>query len=230
MHNADAFIYSVEEVSKKNKWQAVFFDFNRVILDSVDVKTQAFASMFRPYGPEVERAVVDYHLAHVGVSRFEKFGYYYENLLKQPVTDEMMAELGDRFNRLVLNQVLGAPFSDGALKTLQQLKDQGVPAFVVSGTPHEEVNLFVKKRNLEQYFVEVHGAPRKKDEIVQDLVARYDFSKDKCLFIGDAMTDYDAALKSNVNFLGIVYKDAASPFPPGTKVAVVVALLAEGAS
>ena len=35
----------------KNKWQAVFFDFDGVILDSVDVKTQAFAAMFRAYGP-----------------------------------------------------------------------------------------------------------------------------------------------------------------------------------
>ena len=41
-----------------SRWEAVFFDFDGVILDSVDVKTQAFADMFRQYGPEVERAVV----------------------------------------------------------------------------------------------------------------------------------------------------------------------------
>lgn len=47
-------------------------------------------------------------------------------------------------------------------------------------------------------------------------------------FIGDAMTDYDAAVKLNVNFLGIVHKDAASPFPPDTKVAAAVELTAGG--
>jgi beta-phosphoglucomutase-like phosphatase (HAD superfamily) len=38
-------------------YQAIFFDFDGVILDSVHVKTEAFAAMFRKYGPEIERAV-----------------------------------------------------------------------------------------------------------------------------------------------------------------------------
>ncbi len=54
------------------KWQVVFFDFDGVILDSVDVKTKAFAKMFRHYGPEVEQVVVDYHLANGGVSQVQK--------------------------------------------------------------------------------------------------------------------------------------------------------------
>jgi beta-phosphoglucomutase-like phosphatase (HAD superfamily) len=43
----------------KRRLQAVFFDFDGVILDSVDVKARAFSEMFRDYGPEVEKAVVD---------------------------------------------------------------------------------------------------------------------------------------------------------------------------
>ena len=44
------------------QWQAVFFDFDGVILDSVNVKTHAFSQMFRKYGPEIEESVVRYHL------------------------------------------------------------------------------------------------------------------------------------------------------------------------
>jgi beta-phosphoglucomutase-like phosphatase (HAD superfamily) len=32
------------------RYQAIFFDFDGVILDSVHVKTEAFAAMFRKYG------------------------------------------------------------------------------------------------------------------------------------------------------------------------------------
>ena len=60
----------------------VFFDFDGVILDSVDVKTKAFGKMFEAYGSDVQKEVVQYHLENCGVSRFEKFRYYYENILE----------------------------------------------------------------------------------------------------------------------------------------------------
>ena len=170
-------------------WEAVFFDFDGVILDSVDVKTKAFAKMFRHYGPEVERAVVDYHLANGGVSRFKKFEYYYKNLLQKPITKDILESLGREFNQLAMDGVLAAPFIDGALYTLKQFKQQGIPAFVVSGTPDEEIKFIVEKRNLSPYFLEMHGSPRKKDEIVKDIAEQYGYKLGDCLFIGDAMTD-----------------------------------------
>ncbi|MGB9498885.1 MAG: hypothetical protein ACKVE4_03865 [Dissulfuribacterales bacterium] len=60
-------------------WQAIFFDFDGVIFDSVNVKTDAFANMFEVYGAEVRDAVVKYHLDNGGVSRMEKFKYYYRH-------------------------------------------------------------------------------------------------------------------------------------------------------
>ncbi len=198
-------------------WQAVFFDFDGVILDSVPVKTQAFAQLFRPHGSDVEQAVVDYHLANGGISRFKKFEYAYRHLLNQPLTPELAEALGQEFNRLALDGVLAAPFIDGALDTLQALLQDGVPAFVVSGTPHEEVGLVVEKRDLADYFLEVHGSPRSKASIVQDIAARHGFQLRECLFIGDAMTDFNTAQTCGTAFLGIV-TDGESPFPLETQV------------
>ena len=200
----------------KNKWQAVFFDFDGVILDSVDVKTRAFAAMFRSYGSEVERAVVDYHLSNGGVSRFKKFEYYYRHLLQKPINEKMLDALGREFNQLALDGVLAAPFIEGAMETLERLKLQDTPAFVVSGTPHEEIQLIVEKRNLAPYFAEVHGSPRKKYEIVQDIAFRHSLHLKGCLFIGDATTDFEAAQVCGTGFLGIVKDGDKSPFPQNT--------------
>ncbi len=202
----------------ENKCQAVFFDFDGVILDSVDVKTRAFALMFRRYGPEVEKAVVEYHLAHGGVSRFEKFGYAHTQLLGKPIDQEELDALGREFVELALQGVLDAPFMPGALRALEYLKQQETPAFVVSGTPDEEIKIVVGKRELASYFVEVHGSPRKKVEIVGDLARRFHLSLPQCLFIGDAMTDFHAAQAREVPFLGIVKAGEASPFPAGTRI------------
>lgn len=196
------------------RYQAVFFDFDGVILDSVHVKTEAFASMFREYGPEIENAVVDYHLANGGVSRFKKFEYYYEHLLNKPIDRKTLEALGQQFNQLVLDKILQAEFIPGALETLKELKKLSIPAFVVSGTPDEEIEMVVRKRKLSPYFLEAHGSPRTKQKILSDLIGRYHFDSSQCLFIGDAMTDYEASKTVGTNFLGIAPNK--SPFPAGT--------------
>lgn len=206
------------------KWDAVFFDFDGVILDSVYVKTEAFAEMFRAYGPEVEKAAVDYHLKNGGVSRFEKFRYYYEQILKKPIDDKKIDELAEQFSKLVLDKVLASAFIPGAMEALQKLKKENIPSYVVSGTPHDEINLIIIERNLLEFFIEMLGSPRQKHEIIDGILKSRGYQKERCLFIGDAMTDYSAAKKTGVCFLGIVKQTEPSPFPDGTRVSSRVTL------
>lgn len=198
------------------KWQAVFWDFDGVVLDSVHVKTRAFARMFSKFGPEVEKAVVDYHLSNGGVSRFEKFKYFYNNLLKRSISVQELTELGEEFSNLVLQEVLSAPFIPGAYETLCNLKQEGVPCYVVSGTPEEEVRHIVKVRQLEGLFEEVHGSPRNKGEILEDILYRKHYLPESCMFLGDSLTDYHAAQLTKMNFIGVVSDGIESPFPVRT--------------
>ena len=205
--------------------QAVFFDFDGVILDSVHVKTHAFSLMFRPFGAEIEKKVIEYHISNGGISRFEKFKYFYEKFLKQTISEEKKLELSDRFSALVVQEVLKSPFIEGALETLEQLRQIHIPMFVVSGTPHEEIQDIVQKRHLAHYFIEVHGSPRKKEKIIHDIIARYRFEPERSLFIGDSIGDYYGAVANGVQFLGITPKGEKSLFPQGTNVLSKVLLV-----
>ena len=209
-------------------WEVVFFDFDGVILDSVDVKTKAFAKMFRKYGPEVEKNVVEYHLNNGGVSRFDKFRYYYEEILKTPVNEETIKSLSEQFSYLVVDGVLASQFISGAKESLKVLNKNSIPAYIVSGTPDNEIKLIIKKKGLNKYFKEVHGSPRKKWEICQEIINRENYNPQNCLFVGDAMSDYNAARKNAICFLGIVENGKASPFPDGTIVSSVVTLKCSG--
>jgi HAD superfamily hydrolase (TIGR01549 family) len=212
----DAFKTISAKIGKTMNYQAVFFDFDGVILDSVNVKTQAFASMFRQYGPEIEKAVVDYHLANGGVSRYEKFKYYYNILLDRRITVEELQYLDKKFSKMVIEKVLNSEFVPGALETLRELKNQKKTCFIVSGTPDNEIKNIVKNKGLDSYFQEVHGSPQKKIQIINDISKRYNLTLSKCLFIGDAITDYNAALECETKFLGIVKDKKFSPFPQET--------------
>jgi phosphoglycolate phosphatase-like HAD superfamily hydrolase len=207
------------------KWQAVFWDFDGVVLDSVNVKTKAFSLMFKQYGPDVESAVVKYHLANGGISRFDKFRYVYNHLLNRSISEEELMILGNQFSSLVYQEVLSAPFIPGAFETLIRLYNKGIPSFVVSGTPEKELQQIVNAREIMHLFVEVHGSPREKSDIVIDILARNGYNPFDCLFLGDSMTDYEAAIKTGTDFIGIVLKDATSTFPAGTRIMAEVKLI-----
>ena len=209
------------------KLDAIFFDFDGVILDSVDVKTRSFAEMFKVYGSEIERQVVNYHLTHGGISRFEKFRYFYENFLQQAISEEKLLDLGEEFSRITFAGVVNSRFIDGALEILAFLKEKKVLSFIVSGTPQGELRKVVNIKKISPYFAEVHGSPRKKTEIVFDIMARFALAKKRCLFVGDAMTDYDAALIAGVDFLGVVPVGKVSPFPEKTNICVSLKFLRE---
>lgn len=205
-------------------WQAIIFDFDGVILDSVNVKTETFAEIFRPHGSEVEAEVVSYHLANTGVTRFDKFRHYYTNILNKPITEEMLSELSKQFSDLAVRKVIASPYIEGALETLEELNLLRIPAYVVSGTPDEELRQIVKTKGLSHYFEEVHGSPRPKEEIVRDILERNNYSPSHCLLVGDSMTDYLAAQETGTRFLGIVKNSQLSPFPDGAVLSQIVSI------
>ena len=61
--------------------KAIFWDFDGVIAESVNVKTEAFYNLYLPYGIEIAEKVRRHHLDNGGMSRFEKFRYYQTRLL-----------------------------------------------------------------------------------------------------------------------------------------------------
>ncbi len=177
---------------------AIFFDFDGVILESASIKTDAFVEMFQ-HLPQVD-AIVEFHMNHMGVSRFKKFEWIYRNILNKDITQAELDQLGEQFSEIVFRKILEAPYVTGALTLLEKAKGSCL-TFIASGTPQEELERIVTLRNLSSYFTEVCGTPRTKSEIVVEMVSRYKLNASQCWFIGDANTDYDAAVSNNMKFI-----------------------------
>ncbi len=140
------------------KYDAIVFDFDGVLVESVDVKTQAFGALYAEYGDRIVEQVKAYHLLHGGVSRFEKFRYYHEVLLGKNLTEVEEIKLGDRFSQYVEDAVVDAVYVAGAYEVLEN-NYQSTPMFVASGTPDQELKRIVSRRNMSHYFVSLHGSP-----------------------------------------------------------------------
>ncbi|MDQ3365083.1 MAG: HAD hydrolase-like protein [Myxococcota bacterium] len=180
--------------------RGIVFDFDGVILESADVKTDAFCELYVDHGHEVVAAVRAHHLSNLGISRFKKFAWIAEHVLRQPFSELDSAALGVRFGDLALAKVLAAPFVPGAQAAVATLA-ASYPLFVASGTPHEELAMIVEHRGLAVHFREVHGSPTEKHTILEDLMARHGFARDEVLFIGDGASDHKAATAAGVQFL-----------------------------
>ncbi len=179
--------------------RAVVFDFDGVILESGNIKTEAFLELFADW-PEHQEAVLAFHLANLGVSRYVKFRYVVEALWQRPYTPQDEAALGAAFEGLVLEKVLRCPFVPGAAETLAALADR-LPAFVASGTPQTELDLIVNERGLRSSFREVWGTPCTKPEILRDILQRHGWQPDDVLMVGDGLSDYQAAQAVGTRFL-----------------------------
>lgn len=206
------------------RFDAIVFDFDGVLVDSVDVKTRAFAALYEPYGAEVVGKVVAWHLEHGGVSRHEKFRHFHRVFLDRPLREEEVFGLAERFSVLVEDAVVAADWISGAQEFVQDFHRR-LPLYVASGTPEEELVRIVDRRRMAAYFAGVAGSPRKKGEILRDFIRRAGIQPSRVLMVGDATTDYQGASEAGTAFLGVA-QEKDNPFPPGVPILPDLAELA----
>ncbi|MFA5962415.1 MAG: HAD hydrolase-like protein [Sphingomonas sp.] len=200
-----------------SRYDAIFFDFDGVIADSVDAKIMAFGELYRDFGPAVRAAVMAYQRAVPGETRFDKIPKFHRELLGIELTPVEIAEWCDRLSDIVLDEVVASPLLPDVPEVLALLLECGVPAHIVSGTPHDELQIIVERKGLRGFFASARGAPQKKHVIVEEILTAEGLSRERCLFVGDAMTDHDCASACAMAFLGCAAAGQ-SPFPAGTRV------------
>ena len=199
------------------QYKALFFDFDGVLADSVEVKTRAFAEIFKEFGPRVQEKVVEHHRSNGGMTRKDKFVYYYKNFVKLPLSSAELEGLCRKFSALVVDEVVDSDEIPGALNILKKWS-VSVPCFIVSATPDDEIIKIVTRRGLAGHFREILGSGRTKTENLSHLLKKYDLFPETSIFFGDAESDYRAAMACGVHFFGIL----PSPNAPLLKVAPTI--------
>ncbi len=179
--------------------KAIIFDFDGVIIESFDIKTQAFRELFKTYPNQVDK-IVEYHQQNGGVSRYKKFKYIYSEILKQPLDEETFMELGEKFSNLVVEEVKKCPYVPGALEFIRK-KSKKLKLFIASGTPEEELRNIAAARGISEYFKGIYGSPATKSEIIQEILSRENMEHKDAVFIGDTITDYKEARGAGVPFI-----------------------------
>ena len=178
----------------------IFFDFDGVIAESVNVKTNAFYQIYLKYGKNVAQKAVEHHKANGGMSRYEKFKLYHKEFLGLDIDQNQVENLSQQFSDLVEKGVIESPEVSGAQNFIYN-HHNNYKMFIITGTPTEEAKRICKARGLFNYFIEICGSPRKKGSWVQYLFDKYNLIKEETVFVGDAFADYNAAKEHGITFL-----------------------------
>lgn len=187
---------------KLNKYQSLVFDCDGVILNSNKVKTDAFYQAALPYGEAAAQALVDYHLAKGGISRYLKFAYFLEQIVPEYAagsTGPKLDVLLEHYAKAVLEGLLTCEVAPG-LQKLRELTPN-TRWLIVSGGDQAELRHVFAQRGLAKLFdAGIYGSPDTKDEILARKLQNGTIQT-PALFLGDSKYDYQAASKAGLNFI-----------------------------
>lgn len=181
------------------EYQTLVFDCDGVVLNSNKVKTQAFYEASKHFGHEPAQALVDYHVANGGISRYLKFEYFLKEIMQTSIDDSVLQDLLNRFATAVKQGLMECEIASGLDELKQKTPDSNW--LIVSGGDQAELREVFKLRSLDLLFNGgIFGSPDDKDKIL----AREKLSKNvdgNVLFLGDSKYDFQVSSKAGFDFV-----------------------------
>jgi phosphoglycolate phosphatase-like HAD superfamily hydrolase len=175
------------------------FDCDGVVLNSNRIKTEAFRLVAAPYGEAAAEALVQYHLAHGGISRYKKFEHLLTTILGRPCKQEEILTLATAYSGHVRNALLQCEVTQG-LHALRE-KTPNCAWMMVSGSDETELRWVLKSRGLADLFDKgIFGSPASKDEIFAR-EARTGNLGVNAIYLGDNKYDHQAASRAKMRFI-----------------------------
>ena len=188
---------------KPADYDVILWDFDGVIIDSNSVRELGFREVLKDFDPELVEQLIDFHNANGGWSRYVKFRYFYEEILKRQISQSQVQELANRFSSIMVDRLPNPELLiEETVRFIQDMNLQGKQMHIVSGSDGNELRSLCEDLELSKYFLSINGSPTPKTDLVKSLIKSSSRqSKDFCL-IGDALNDFDAAKENGIKFFG----------------------------
>ena len=180
----------------------IFFDFDGVILDSLDIKELGFCYIFKDYNKKDIEKIIKFHKKNLGKSRFIKIKYFYKIILKKGISSSKINSYSNEFSKIMRKNLNDkSRLINDSLNYIKKNYRRN-KLFIVSGTEENELIWLCKELNLNKYFLEIKGSPTSKEELVGNIISKYSLEKSDSILIGDSLNDYDAAMYNEIKFYG----------------------------
>lgn len=180
-------------------YKIIFWDFDGVVKESVNIKTEAFAELFVKHGNDIVEKLTAHHISNGGMSRYKKIPLY-ASWAGLTLDESQVIQYSNKFSELVVNKVINADWVPGVEEVLRS--NFSKQKFVlISATPDDELKFIVESLNLTNCFDLIFGSSISKSDAMLKSLNLLNENPKNCLMIGDALADYEASKINNIEFI-----------------------------
>ena len=179
-----------------------FLDFDGVVMDSMALKLDSYCHAFEGLG-FVRQDVRKLQLESAGLSRQKTIPLIYEALAGAAMPEDLYAQALARFTAHDDASRSKMELKSGALEFLEAARTARIPVAIVTGTPQEVIEKTVAYFRLEPFFTRVCGTPGSKAAHLERMLGEFSLKAERCLFVGDAIKDQEAAVAVGMPFAGV---------------------------
>lgn len=184
---------------KLAKYRGVVFDCDGVVLNSNGLKSEVFYSVTSRYGSESAEALLAYHKANGGLSRYLKLQHLFGEILHRPPVEGEMESLLQEFSMRVREGLQKCEVAPGIAELRE--RTSGIPWMIASGADEVELREVLSERGIAKLFnAGIYGSPTPKQDILLDAVHRGTVNLPAIMF-GDSRLDYECAKLAGLDFV-----------------------------
>ncbi|MBR6611872.1 MAG: HAD family hydrolase [Campylobacter sp.] len=180
----------------------ILWDFDGVIIDSLAIRDYGFREIFKEFDKQSVDKLIQYHNYNGGLSRFHKIKYFFNEILKQNITQDEILQYADKFTQIMRQSLSDKKYLINDTVNFIKNNYKKYNFHIVSGSEHNELNFLCQKLGLSQYFISINGSPTPKNQLIKNLLESYNYNINQTILIGDSINDYEAASVNKIDFYG----------------------------
>ena len=180
----------------------ILWDFDGVIIDSLAIRDYGFREIFKEFDKQSVDKLIQYHNYNGGLSRFHKIEYFFNEILKQNITQDEILQYADKFTQIMRQSLSDKKYLINDTVNFIKNNYKNYNFHIVSGSEHNELNFLCQKLDLSQYFISINGSPTPKNQLIKNLLESYNYNINQTILIGDSINDYEAASVNKIDFYG----------------------------
>ena len=182
--------------------EIILWDFDGVILDSMEIRNLGFTKALAPYPEEQVEKLLQYHKKNGGLSRYVKFRYFLEEIRGEENVEQKVQKLSEFYSSIMRQRLTRKDLLIDEVHQFIRRNHKKFGMHIVSGSDGEELRYLCNNLEISDYFISIQGSPTPKIELVSSLLSKYGYENEQVCLIGDSINDYEAAQRNNIAFFG----------------------------